>query len=62
MLFCSIFVLASTFSAAIAAKTCEVGQTVQTSSGRVNGHRAVNAPLVSEYLGIPYVGNRCLSI
>ena len=31
-----------------------VGQTVQTSSGPVNGHAASNATQVSEYLGIPY--------
>lgn len=39
-----------------------VGQTVQTSSGPVNGHPAGTAKQVSEYLGIPYalspVGNR----
>lgn len=38
-----------------------VGQTVQTSSGPVNGHAASNATQVSEYLGIPFaappVGN-----
>ncbi|KAH9224015.1 Alpha/Beta hydrolase protein [Leptodontidium sp. 2 PMI_412] len=32
----------------------EVGQTVQTSSGSVQGHAAKNSPSVSEYLGIPY--------
>ncbi|KAI1863818.1 uncharacterized protein JN550_009316 [Neoarthrinium moseri] len=32
----------------------QVGQTVQTSSGPVNGHAAKNAKGVSEYLGIPY--------
>lgn len=32
----------------------EVGQTVQTSSGPVQGHVAANATEVSEYLGIPY--------
>jgi cholinesterase len=31
-----------------------VGQTVQTSSGPVNGHAASNATGVSTYLGIPY--------
>jgi cholinesterase len=31
-----------------------VGQTVQTSSGPVNGHAASNATAVSTYLGIPY--------
>jgi cholinesterase len=31
-----------------------VGQTVQTSSGPVNGHEASNDTGVSEYLGIPY--------
>lgn len=31
-----------------------VGQTVQTSSGPVQGHAASNATEVSEYLGIPY--------
>ncbi|PQE08409.1 hypothetical protein CJF30_00005273 [Rutstroemia sp. NJR-2017a BBW] len=31
-----------------------VGQTVQTSSGPVNGHAASNATGVSEYLGIPF--------
>jgi hypothetical protein len=31
-----------------------IGQTVQTSSGVVNGHAASNATEVSEYLGIPY--------
>lgn len=31
-----------------------VGQTVQTSSGAVNGHAASNATEVSEYLGIPF--------
>jgi cholinesterase len=31
-----------------------VGQTVQTSSGSVQGHAASNATGVSEYLGIPY--------
>lgn len=38
-----------------------VGQTVNTSSGPVRGHAAVNLTDVSEYLGIPYaqppVGN-----
>jgi len=31
-----------------------VGQTVQTTSGPVNGHPAPNNSDVSEYLGIPY--------
>lgn len=31
-----------------------VGQTVQTSSGPVTGHSAVNGSQVSEYLGIPF--------
>jgi hypothetical protein len=31
-----------------------VGQTVQTTSGPVNGHAASNDPQVSEYLGIPF--------
>jgi hypothetical protein len=31
-----------------------IGQTVQTSSGTVNGHAALNATEVSEYLGIPF--------
>jgi cholinesterase len=31
-----------------------VGQTVQTSSGPVQGHAAANDSQVSEYLGIPY--------
>ena len=31
-----------------------VGQTVQTSSGPVNGHAASNDSEVSEYLGIPF--------
>lgn len=31
-----------------------IGQTVQTSSGPVQGHSAPNATQVSEYLGIPY--------
>jgi hypothetical protein len=31
-----------------------VGQTVQTGSGTVNGHAALNATQVSEYLGIPF--------
>jgi hypothetical protein len=31
-----------------------VGQTVNTSSGLVQGHAASNLPDVSEYLGIPY--------
>jgi Carboxylesterase family len=31
-----------------------VGQTVQTSSGPVNGHSATNDSDVSEYLGIPF--------
>lgn len=31
-----------------------VGQTVQTSSGAVEGHAASTATEVSEYLGIPY--------
>ncbi|KAF8855649.1 carboxylesterase [Acephala macrosclerotiorum] len=31
-----------------------VGQTVQTTSGAVNGHAAKNDSQVSEYLGIPY--------
>lgn len=38
-----------------------VGQTVQTTSGSVQGHAAANASDVSEYLGIPFaqppVGN-----
>jgi cholinesterase len=38
-----------------------VGQTVQTGSGPVKGHAALNATQVSEYLGIPFaappVGN-----
>jgi hypothetical protein len=37
------------------ARKWAVGQVVQTSSGRIQGHSAGNAPLVSEYLGIPYV-------
>jgi cholinesterase len=32
----------------------EIGRTVQTSSGPVEGHAAPDAPGVSEYLGIPY--------
>lgn len=32
-----------------------VGQTVQTTSGPVQGHCASGRPDVSEYLGIPYV-------
>ncbi|EKD21085.1 carboxylesterase [Drepanopeziza brunnea f. sp. 'multigermtubi' MB_m1] len=31
-----------------------IGRSVTTSSGRVEGHSAANAPFVSEYLGIPY--------
>ncbi|KAF7907465.1 uncharacterized protein EAF01_005051 [Botrytis porri] len=31
-----------------------VGQTVQTSSGPVNGHPSLNSSQVSEYLGIPF--------
>jgi len=31
-----------------------VGQTVQTTSGLVNGHSAADHPQVSEYLGIPF--------
>jgi cholinesterase len=31
-----------------------VGQTVQTSSGAVHGHAALNATQVSEYLGVPF--------
>lgn len=31
-----------------------VGQTVQTSSGLIQGHAASNVSKVSEYLGIPY--------
>jgi hypothetical protein len=31
-----------------------VGQTVQTDSGPVSGHAALNASQVSEYLGIPF--------
>jgi hypothetical protein len=31
-----------------------VGQTVQTDSGPVSGHPALNASQVSEYLGIPF--------
>jgi cholinesterase len=31
-----------------------VGQIVQTDSGLVSGHAALNASQVSEYLGIPY--------
>lgn len=33
---------------------CGVGRVVETDSGRVQGHPADGAPLVSEYLGIPY--------
>jgi hypothetical protein len=32
----------------------EVGQSVKTTSGEVQGHAASNATEVSEYLGIPY--------
>lgn len=32
----------------------EVGGSINTSSGAVNGHAASNATSVSEYLGIPY--------
>lgn len=32
----------------------DVGATVQTSSGPVTGHAALNRTQVSEYLGIPY--------
>lgn len=31
-----------------------IGQTVQTSSGPVKGHAALNESEVSEYLGIPF--------
>ncbi len=31
-----------------------IGQTVQTDSGPVSGHAALNASQVSEYLGIPF--------
>lgn len=31
-----------------------IGQTVQTTSGPVNGHAALNESQVSEYLGIPF--------
>ncbi|KAH6676106.1 carboxylesterase [Plectosphaerella plurivora] len=33
---------------------CGVGRPVKTDSGLVQGHPAFDAPLVSEYLGIPY--------
>jgi hypothetical protein len=32
-----------------------IGQTVQTTSGLVQGRAASNTPEVSEYLGIPFV-------
>ncbi len=38
----------------VLAKQPDVGATVQTSSGPVTGHAALNQTLVSEYLGIPY--------
>lgn len=37
-----------------AAANWTIGQTVQTSSGPVEGHPARNASEVSEYLGIPF--------
>ncbi|CZR57922.1 related to acetylcholinesterase precursor [Phialocephala subalpina] len=57
------FCLAATFTYALKERQLSwtVGQTVQTSSGPVNGHPAGTAKQVSEYLGIPYalppVGN-----
>lgn len=43
------------------AHSISVGQTIQTSSGPVEGHAATSKPDVSTYLGIPYavppVGN-----
>lgn len=34
--------------------TWNVGQAIETSSGRIIGHAASNATEVSEYLGIPF--------
>jgi len=38
----------------VGGKQPDVGATVQTSSGPVTGHAALNQTQVSEYLGIPY--------
>ncbi|QSZ30725.1 hypothetical protein DSL72_000283 [Monilinia vaccinii-corymbosi] len=57
----SIFLLSAVAASAKASAPLQkcrsnwtIGQTVQTTSGRVNGHAAVNEPQVSEYLGIPF--------
>lgn len=38
----------------IAAHESAIGATVQTQSGAIAGHAALNKNAVSEYLGIPY--------
>ena len=42
------------FSVLVFAQKAPVGATVQTSSGSITGHAALNRSEVSEYLGIPY--------
>lgn len=41
-------------SSPVEPRSWRVGQSVVTSSGTVTGHRAPNAAIVSEYLGIPF--------
>lgn len=42
------------FQSVVAGRSKCVGETVSTSSGRVQGHASKWQPEVSEYLGIPY--------
>lgn len=56
-----IFSLAAAAASVAAQANWTIGQTVQTSSGSVQGHASSQSPNVSEYLGIPFaqppVGN-----
>ena len=49
-----LLLLVSTTPVVADRSDAQVGATVQTSSGPVSGHPALNRTQVSEYLGIPY--------
>lgn len=55
MLTTTLAVIASLYQVAALPSPYSIGQTVQTTSGPVQGHSASGRTEASEYLGIPYV-------
>jgi hypothetical protein len=55
MLTSTLAVIASVYQVAALPAAYRAGQTVQTTSGPVQGHSSSGHTEVSEYLGIPYV-------